>query len=74
MLEFVRLENNLNPNWVKILFVESNSSIYYPIRIAVYDDNPNNTDKLMAEANFEITDLYESPGNTQYEELSNGAM
>lgn len=41
-----------------------------PFRVSVYDDNGHREDKLMAEANFEMTEVYQSPGNTQFEEVN----
>lgn len=74
VVDLHRITDNLNPNWTKIIYVESEKSIFFPIRIAIYDDNPKkDEDPLMAEANFEVTDLYESPGNMQYEVHESGA-
>ena len=62
---FVRLQNTLNPVWTKIFFVDIDARVYMPFRVTVFDDNVNRKDMLMAEATFEMTGVYQSPGNTQ---------
>jgi len=69
------IKDSLNPNWVKIIYIKSDESIFFPIRVAVYDDNPRREEHVLrGEANFEITELYQSPGHMQFEELANGAL
>ena len=55
------------------MFADIDPGVYMPFRVSVYDDNENRQDKLMAEANFEMTEVYESPGNTQFEDVGNNA-
>jgi hypothetical protein len=43
--------------------------VFMPFKVSVYDENVNREDKLMAEATFEMTQVYESPGNTQFEQV-----
>lgn len=75
LLLLCSLQNTLNPVWTTILFVDIDAGTYMPFRVSIYDDNVNNEDKLMAEATFEMTGVYQSPGNTQVEELDgNGTI
>lgn len=63
------IQNTLNPTWTKILFADLNTAVFMPFRVSVYDDNATQKDELMAEANFEMTEVYQSPGNTQFEDV-----
>ena len=58
--------------WLKILFADIDPAIYMPFRVSVYDDSINREDTLMAEANFEMTEVFKSPGNTQSKEQVGG--
>eukprot|EP00542_Grammatophora_oceanica_P000374 CAMPEP_0194058144 /NCGR_PEP_ID=MMETSP0009_2-20130614/65318_1 /TAXON_ID=210454 /ORGANISM="Grammatophora oceanica, Strain CCMP 410" /LENGTH=258 /DNA_ID=CAMNT_0038708153 /DNA_START=77 /DNA_END=850 /DNA_ORIENTATION=- len=64
------LENDLNPDWATIIFVEAESSVYMPIKIAVKDKKD---DRVMAEGNFEVTEIHESPGHQHFQQNENGS-
>jgi Ca2+-dependent lipid-binding protein len=63
------IQNTLSPTWTKILFADVDTAVFMPFRVSVYDDNAARKDMLMAEANFEMTEVYQSPGNTQFEDV-----
>ena len=63
------IQNTLNPTWTKTLFADMNTAVFMPFRVSVYDDNAARKDELMAEANFEMTEVYRSPGNNQCEDV-----
>jgi len=55
--------------WTKILFADIDAEVYMPFRVSIYDDRINRKDTLMAEATFEMTGVYQSPGSTQEQEV-----
>jgi Ca2+-dependent lipid-binding protein len=63
------IQNTLNPTWTKILFADVDTAVFMPFRVSVYDDNDSRKDTLMAEANFEMTSVCQSPGNAQFEDV-----
>lgn len=66
------IKNTLSPTWTKVMFVDIDPGLFMPFRISVYDHNENRDDMLMAGANFEMTEVFQSPGNSQYEFVTNG--
>lgn len=45
-----------------------------PFRVTVFDDNVKRPDTLMAEAAFEMTGVFQSPGNTQSQVVTDNAV
>lgn len=68
---FFRIKDCLNPEWVKILYVDVNSEVYMPIKVEIYDKNESD-DTLMAVAEFELTAVYQSDSNCDSRELKEG--
>jgi len=65
------IKDCLNPEWVKILYVDVNSEVYMPIKVEIYDKNESD-DTLMAVAEFELTAVYQSDSNCDSRELKEG--
>jgi len=58
------IESTLSPNWVTVIFVNADPALFMPFRVTVYDCNEKDDDqKVMAETNFEMTEVFESKGN-----------
>jgi len=58
------LEKAANPEWVKTLFFDTESSEYLPLKIVVYDDRGiGYDDVLIAEASFEATEVHRNAGH-----------
>jgi Ca2+-dependent lipid-binding protein len=67
------LEDALNPDWVTVIFVDTDPGIYMPFQVTVLDKNEKtDVEKIMAEARFEMTEIYESKGSIQCQELAGG--
>lgn len=59
-----------NPDFAKVIFIETSSSVFLPIRIAICNDR-NHAE--LAAASFEATEIYASKGHVQVQKCSNGA-
>lgn len=69
------LKDALNPDWVTVIFVDTDPGIYMPFQVTVLDKNKKtDEEKVMAEATFEMTEVYESKGNMQCQELAGGTI
>ena len=68
------LDTLVHLRWSTIIFVETDSSVYLPITVEIFDKKDGAEERKMAEANFEVTAIYQSPVHTQYEEVKGGTM
>lgn len=66
------IQNTLSPTWAKVMFVDIDPGLFMPFRVSVYDYNEKRDDMLMAEANFEMSEVFQSPGNSQHELIMYG--
>ena len=62
--------NTVDPDFAKTLFLETDSSVFMPIRVAICNDR---NDAHLAEANFEATEVHVSRGRMQERLLPKGA-
>lgn len=69
-----RIEDCLNPVWVRPLFIDNEGCAFVPIKISIYDENEKKGDKLVGEANFILSEIYDSAENSQFEKLKGGCM
>jgi Ca2+-dependent lipid-binding protein len=63
------IRRSCNPDWAKSLLVETDSSVFMPIRVEIYDERGFKDDVLLAEANFETTEVFQNPGHMQWEKV-----
>ena len=69
------LDSLLYLRWSTVVFIDANPSTYLPITVEIFDQQDNGREeKKMAEANFEVTSIYQSPVHTQCEQLKGGTM
>jgi hypothetical protein len=54
------MENALAPDWCKVIFLETDESIYMPLQVSIYNDRNG---ELLAQATFEATEVFQSPGH-----------
>lgn len=67
------IERTLHPVWTEVFFLETDSSIYMPLKISVFDDRGGaSDDELLGEVTFEAIEIYQSAGRTKSEKLRNG--
>ena len=68
------LECTLNPDWVTTIFVDAEAAIFMPFLVTILDSNEKcDEPKVMAKANFEMTEIFESKGKMQVQEVDGGA-
>jgi hypothetical protein len=58
-------------DWCTVLFLETDDSIFMPIKVSVYDER-GGEDRLIAEASFEATEIFKARGRTQIQEPQKG--
>lgn len=58
-----------NPDWIQVLFVETNAATYMPINVEVFHGREYNDDVLLGSASFEVTEIYSSTGHCQSRSL-----
>ena len=69
------LDSLTHLRWSTTVFIETDPSTYLPISVEIFDEQENGKEEnKMAEANFEVTSIYQSPVHTQCEELKGGTM
>lgn len=68
------VSDTLDPRWTKVIFVDTDAAVYMPITVEIFDDQEGREHRKMAEANFEVTAIYEAPTHTQFEKLKGGTM
>jgi Ca2+-dependent lipid-binding protein len=60
------LKKTINPEWTKVLFFETDSSVYMPIKISIYDKHHGQKEpEFLGEASFEATEVFSAPGHLQ---------
>jgi Ca2+-dependent lipid-binding protein len=67
------MQKEVTPDFIKVLFVETEASVYMPIVVSLMDERRYDTDVLLAEANFEVTEIFKAKGNSQSQVTSKGA-
>eukprot|EP00521_Asterionellopsis_glacialis_P013282 CAMPEP_0195304694 /NCGR_PEP_ID=MMETSP0707-20130614/34930_1 /TAXON_ID=33640 /ORGANISM="Asterionellopsis glacialis, Strain CCMP134" /LENGTH=278 /DNA_ID=CAMNT_0040368591 /DNA_START=130 /DNA_END=966 /DNA_ORIENTATION=+ len=60
------LENTLNPEFTSTFYVDVDPDVYMPVRVEIFNSR---NDKLMAEAEFELTSVYSSSNNMDFREV-----
>ena len=69
------LDTLVHLRWSTVVFIETDPSTYLPITVEIFDHQENGKEeKKMAEANFEVTSIYQSPVHTQSEQLKGGTV
>jgi hypothetical protein len=58
-----------NAEFTKVIFIETDPTVFFPIRVAIYNDR-NHTE--LASANFEATEIHASRGHVQVQKCANG--
>lgn len=67
------LTSTTQPDWPDPLYVETDSSVYMPLKISIYGDyGIGEGNMLLAEATFEATEIFQSVGRMKFEKLRNG--
>jgi Ca2+-dependent lipid-binding protein len=64
------LPKTTDPDWVAVLFFETDSSIYMPLKIQVFDEREYNDDILLGEATFEATEIFGAAGHLKSAQLN----
>jgi C2 domain len=64
------VENSLDPEFTRVLFVETDSSVFLPLKVSIYNDR---NDALLADATFEATEVAVAKGHLQEQQCRNGA-
>jgi C2 domain len=59
-----------NPDFTQVLFIETDTAVFFPIRVAIYNDR-NHAE--LASAAFEATEVHASSGHLQVQKCTNGA-
>jgi hypothetical protein len=59
-----------SPEFTKAIFIDTDPSIFFPIRVTIYNDR-NHAE--LASASFEATEIHASKGHLQVQKCSNGA-
>jgi C2 domain len=62
--------NTQEPDFVKVFFIDTNASINLPLTISIYNDRDQS---LLAEATFEATEVFVSPGHFMVHKGKNGS-
>jgi C2 domain len=62
--------NTVEPDFTKVLFVETDPSVNLPLKISIYNYR---NETLLAEATFEATEVFVSPGHYKVQQAENGA-
>lgn len=61
------IARSCNPEWVKTMFFYTDSSVFMPIKVSIYAHLAMGRDpELLAEGNFEATEIHQSAGHTQF--------
>jgi len=78
------IPDTTDPSWTDTFFVETDPSMFMPLRISIFDDRKGNNsrdggsnqsdDVLIAETTFEATEIFQSVGRMKSEKLSNGVV
>jgi Ca2+-dependent lipid-binding protein len=66
------ISNALNPDWTTLLYIETDASVNMPLTVAIWDDRGGGEDRLLGEAQFEATTIFQSPGRIQKQSLAGG--
>lgn len=67
------LVHNLNPDWVKIFFVDASPAVIVRIKVTVWDFVKANYDPVwMGDTEFEISSVYSERGNIKAEPIGKG--
>mmetsp|Transcript_24857 Transcript_24857/g.34732 ORF Transcript_24857/g.34732 Transcript_24857/m.34732 type:complete len:276 (+) Transcript_24857:144-971(+) len=60
------LENDLNPEFTSTFYVDVDPDVFMPVRVEIFNGR---NDKLMAEAEFELSSVYSSSNNMDSREV-----
>ena len=61
--------NSRDADWVKTIFLETSSAVFMPLKVSILHENDYNDDELLAEANFEATEVFQNAGHLQWEKV-----
>lgn len=61
--------NSRDPDFTKVLFFETDSSVNLPLKVSIFNDRNGS---LLAEAIFEATEVFLSPGHYKVQHAKNG--
>lgn len=64
------VHNSLDPDFVKVLYVETDASVNLPLQVCLFNDRNGG---LLAEAVFEATEVSVAPGHFKVHKAKNGA-
>mmetsp|Transcript_22217 Transcript_22217/g.36786 ORF Transcript_22217/g.36786 Transcript_22217/m.36786 type:complete len:276 (+) Transcript_22217:158-985(+) len=68
------VSDTLDPRWIKVIYVDTDPSVYLPINVEIFDQQDGRENRKMEEASFEVTSINESKAHTVYEELKGGTI
>lgn len=60
------------PDFTKTIFIETDASVNMPLKVSVWDDRDGGDDRLIGEAEFEATTIFQSPGRIQKQKMRGG--
>lgn len=68
------IEPCLDPDWCISMKLEFEPAIKMPLKVSIYNWVPAGDDRLLAEAEFEATEVFQSPGHMQGKEVGSGTL
>jgi hypothetical protein len=63
------LRKALDPDFTKVLFLETDPSVNLPLKVSIFNDRDGTQ---LAEAVFEATEVFQSPGHFKRQQVENG--
>lgn len=57
------IPNTVAPDFTKVFYLETNSSINLPLKVSIYNEASSNDKTLLAEGIFEATEVFVAPGH-----------
>lgn len=63
-----------DPDWCLSMKLEFEPSVKTTLKVSIYNWIPSGDDQLLAEAEFEATEVFQSPGHMQAKETERGTV